>query len=165
MAVPPPRDAPAVLAAYTRVPSGPGSLRLTNDRAAPHRRPSASHTQASHDVGKAPTNGGIRIVQVRSRFRNTECDYPVPAPSDLWPGLRPRTPAAAAMIRQGPGRRAHPRNAISKRAGQRRPARLLRILARGEHGGATTGRWPARRSPAATSEEAEESETACSGMP
>jgi len=47
MAVPTPRDAPAVLAAYTRVPSRarePCDWPMT--RAAPHRTsPSASHTQ------------------------------------------------------------------------------------------------------------------------
>jgi hypothetical protein len=60
MAVPTPRDAPAVLAAYTRVlKPGQGALRLTNDQGRTAQNvPTCVACTASQDVGKAAQNGG-----------------------------------------------------------------------------------------------------------
>ena len=57
MAAPTPRDAPAVLAAYTRVPAGPGSPATDQGRTAQNVPICVAYT-ASHDVGKAAQNGG-----------------------------------------------------------------------------------------------------------
>jgi len=59
MAVPTPRDAPAVLAAYTRVPSRarPGSPATDQGRTAQNVPICVAYT-ASHDIGKAAQNGG-----------------------------------------------------------------------------------------------------------
>jgi len=65
MAVPTPRDAPAVLAAYTRVPSRarPGSPATDQGRTAQNVPICVAYT-ASHDVGKAAQNESLFVSRI-----------------------------------------------------------------------------------------------------